>query len=77
MVGVVTMAKKRPEKPTEVAEEREYSTFRCYWEHGELLNQLAKAGGCKNVAAAIAKYLEKPIRDELKRIYSEKAKEFS
>lgn len=76
MVGVAEMAKQTATKARDAAESREYSTFRCFYEQGELLNKLAKVGDCKNVAVAIEKYLDGPIRELLRKLYSDKAKEF-
>ena len=73
------MAKNRPIKPTDAEKSdkgREYSTFRLYAEQADLLNELASVSQL-TIAKAIEKHLDGPIRDILKKLYSDKAKAFS
>lgn len=77
MIGVLPMAKKRPGKSKDaVKERREVSNVRCYFEQAELINELARAAMC-NVAEAVEKFLDGPIKEILRTVYADKMKRFN
>lgn len=60
MAGALLVADSKAKK-SEQREQREYTTFRCYVEQGELLNDLARAEKC-----TIADVIERHFHDALK-----------
>ncbi len=76
MFGATTMAKKRPQKNTDAATgKKEVANVRVYWEQCDLINELADAGRC-SVAQAVERYLDGPLREAVRKLYSDKLKSF-
>lgn len=70
------MATNRPKKSTDAGKgKKEVANVRVYWEQCDLINELADAGRC-SVAQAVEKYLDGPIREVLRKLYSDKLKSF-
>lgn len=70
------MATKRPTKSTDAAKgKREVANVRVFWDQADLINELADAGRC-SVAQAVEKYLDGPIREVLRKLYSDKLRSF-
>lgn len=70
------MATKGPKKSTDAVKvKREQSNVRLYWDQCDLINELADAARC-SVADAVEKYLDGPLRDIIRKLYSDKLKSF-
>lgn len=70
------MATKGPKRSMDAGKaKREVANLRVYWEQCDLINELADAAQC-NVATAVERYLDGPIREALRKLYTDKLKAF-
>ena len=76
MFGATTMATKRAQKGKDAGKvKREQSNTRLFWEQNDLLNELADLSRC-SVAEAAERYLDAPLRDAIRKLYSDKLRSF-